>query len=196
MRVFVAMLVIATSAFSSLMTSAAAQEAVKFAASQPYEPEHVLLNSEIYRPKGNGPFPAVVLMHGCGGWQPPVQSTLHTYAVALVNLGYVVLNMDSWGPRHYSGDVQCKSNERLQQALVYRTSDAFDAARHLRNQPFVDPRNIFLMGKINGGCVGTKAARAGALDKSRDSAFRGVVAFYPWFGVFVGNVQLASPMLV
>jgi dienelactone hydrolase len=174
---------------------AGAQEFAKFEASQPHEARHVLLNAEINRPPGAGRFPAVVLMHGCGGWQPAVQDTLHSYARDLVNLGYVVLNVDSFGPRRYPGDEQCRSNERLQQALAYRTSDAFDAARHLRTLAFVDPRNIFLVGQSNGGSVAMKAARA-STSTSDGPAFRAVVAYYPWCGVFTGNVKLASPVLV
>lgn len=190
MRRMLALWIGTAAAVWHLSAPAGAQELAKFEASQPYTAGQVLLNAEIYRPPGEGRFPAVVLMHGCGGWQPPVQNALRSYARDLVSLGYVVLNVDSFGPRRL-GEELCLSNERLQQALAYRTSDAFDAARYLATLPFVDPRNIFLMGQSNGGSVAMKAARAGSAP-----LFRAVVAYYPWCGVFNGNVKLASPVLV
>ena len=58
-------------------------EYVRFEASNSAQSEQVLLKAQLFRPHGAGPFPAVVLMHGCGGWQPAV---LHEYYSSLVVL--------------------------------------------------------------------------------------------------------------
>lgn len=182
------------------LAPARAQEIVRFDASEPNERERVQLRAELYRPGGAGPFPAVVLMHGCSGWKVVVRQALQDYATDLQKRGYVVLNLDSFGARYYSGDEMCASNAKLRQALSYRTADAFDAARYLRAQPFVDGRNIFLMGQSNGGSVAMKAAQASTQETYRkrtgDPGFRAVVAYYPWCGVYVGNVSLAAPVQI
>jgi dienelactone hydrolase len=181
------------------VSSAGAQDIVKFEASQPDAPGRILLRGELSIPGGTGPFPAVVLMHGCSGWVPDVQHTLRDYAEALRQRGYVVLNLDSFGPRHYGADEMCGSNARLRQALVYRTADAFDALRYLGNLPAVDPRNVFLMGQSNGGTVAMQAAQVNAARKYEESGkpgFRAVAAFYPWCGGFAGSIKLAAPVQV
>src|SRR5215475_2406356 len=47
------------------------------------------------RPEGAGPFPAVVLMHGCGGISP----SNHEWSRWFRDEGYVALLVDSWTPR-------------------------------------------------------------------------------------------------
>ncbi len=179
--------------------SAWALDTVNIEASEPDAPHRVLLQGELYVPIGMGPFPAVILMHGCSGWVPSVHHTLQDYASALRRRGFVVLNLDSFGPRHYSADEMCASNERLREALNYRTADAFDALRYLDALPIVDARNVFLVGQSNGGSVAMKAAQASAAqrhEKSGHPGFRAVVAFYPWCGLFAGGIKLAAPLQV
>jgi len=183
-----------------LMGPCGAQQMVKFDASRPAATGNVQLRAELYKPSGSGRFPAVVLMHGCGGWQPAVRYALQTHARYLRDNGFVVLNLDSFGPRHKSGGKLCSSDRDLYKALSYRTYDAFDALRYLQKQDFVAPGNIFLMGQSNGGAVAIRAAKATTPEIYNDkagTAFRGVVAYYPWCGEFGGShVSLASPLLV
>jgi predicted acyl esterase len=55
------------------------------------------LVGELYRPAGNGPFPAIVSLHGCAGRPPkPVEDAA---AARFVELGYVVLVVDSFSTR-------------------------------------------------------------------------------------------------
>jgi hypothetical protein len=55
----------------------------------------VQLTGQLYQPAGGGPFPAVVFLHGCAGIDP-VQGH---WAYRLQQWGYVVLLVDSFGPR-------------------------------------------------------------------------------------------------
>ena len=174
-------------------------EHVRFEASKSAQSGQVMLTAQVYRPHGAGPFPAVVLMHGCGGWQPAVLDALQTHAEFLVRHGFAVLNLDSFGPRNKTGGQVCESWQLLRDARFYRTYDAFDALRFLQARHFVDAQNVFLMGQSNGGSVAIKAAlasdphaygRAGA-------TFRAVVAYYPWCGVLgERDLTLASPLLI
>ena len=58
----------------------------------------------VFRPAGAGPFPAVILLHGCEGlgWRTARQSGwqfLSGRAERLVGLGYLALVLDSFEPR-------------------------------------------------------------------------------------------------
>src|SRR5262245_12148599 len=55
------------------------------------------LSGELYRPSGNGPFPAVVMLHGCNGrLQRAIEDAEGARFTAL---GYALLTVDSFGPR-------------------------------------------------------------------------------------------------
>ena len=57
--------------------------------------ETTMLSGRLMRPEGDGPFPAVVLLHGCNG-----MSYDDTWAENfLLPWGYVLLEIDSFGPR-------------------------------------------------------------------------------------------------
>lgn len=179
--------------FCFYSTASFASEFIKFEATKPYKSKKVMLRGELYKPEGAGPFPTVVLMHGCGGWQNAVRTALSSYAELLVGDGFAVLNLDSFGPRRNSGGQVCASFNKLKEAREYRTTDAFDAMRYLKAQSFVDSENIFLMGQSNGGSVAINVANS----NSEKARFRAVVAFYPWCGAFGGrNVDLSSALMV
>ena len=176
-------------AAATLSPASHAGELVTFKATMPFVKKAVQLRAELFVPRGSGPFPAVVLMHGCGGWQPAVLSALHSHAMTFLDRGYVVLNLDSFGPRGNSGGVLCGSNSQLRRALVYRQSDAADALRYLRSLDAVDADNIYLLGQSNGGSV--------AIDAAKMADFRAVAAYYPWCGSLGGSkVALTSPLII
>mgnify|MGYP000281859929 FL=1 len=166
---------------------------VKFESSEVYKSQKVFLSANLSKPDGEGPFPTVVMMHGCGGWQPAVRTTLSSYRDFLVKNGFAVLNLDSFGPRRNSGGEVCASFKKLKDAREYRTVDALDAFNYLKTKDFVDDDNIFLMGQSNGGSVAINVANS-----SRPGlGFRAVVAYYPWCGAFGSRkVDLSSPLLV
>lgn len=169
-----------------------ANEAISIKATWSGSAKGTSLQAELFRPKGDGPFPAVILLHGCGGWQPSVLDGLHAHAMRFLDRGYVVLNLDSFGPRGTSGGTVCKSNARLMRALEYRTQDAFDALRYMRALPYVEPDNIFLMGQSNGGSVAINAAKM-----TGRRGFRAVAAYYPWCGSLGGTtVKLVAPLMI
>jgi dienelactone hydrolase len=152
----------------------------------------VVLAGRLHRPSAQGPSPAVILMHGCGGWQPAVLRGLKDHAAFFVRNGFVVLNLDSFGPRGNAGGTVCTSYSQLAQARKYRTRDAFDALDFLRRQTFVDPENIFLIGQSNGGSVAMLAAT-----EANQPSFRGAVALYPWCGATGSRrLELAAPLLI
>jgi dienelactone hydrolase len=165
----------------------------EFSATASYANKPVTLHAELNKPDGKGPFPAVVLMHGCGGLQPAVKRALRTHADFLVNHGFVTLILDSFGPRENGDGWVCKSFDRLMAARRYRTADALDAFEFLKSQKYVDSENIFQMGQSNGGSV---AIRLAQLD---NPVFRASAAYYPWCGTFNrlgSNADFTSPLIV
>ncbi|MGI9414155.1 MAG: dienelactone hydrolase family protein [Hyphomicrobiales bacterium] len=172
---------------------AAAPEAVEFQGRAKYHKKTVTLSGELFRPEGAGPFPAVVLMHGCAGLSPPVHDGLRAHAEYLTQHGFVALILDSFGPRKNAGGWVCKTYGRLGAARRYRTTDALDAGRFLQAQDFVDADNIFQVGQSNGGSVSIRLAQF------VEPVFRAIAAYYPWCGAFNGlgnNATLTSPLIV
>lgn len=181
------------------VTLANATDRVQFEATRAAVAGQVQLRAEVSKPEGDGPFPAVVLMHGCGGWQPAVRYSLGAYADYLVRHGFVVLNLDSFGPRNLAGGKVCENVDQQAQALTYRTFDAFDALHYLQRQKYVSADNIFLMGQSNGGSVAINVAKGDVATSAADKTpgFRAVVAFYPWCGSFArSKVKLEAPLMV
>src|SRR6266436_1546852 len=58
------------------------------------------LAGELYRPPGNGPFPAVVMLHGCAGRGS--RGSEDAAGARYASLGYVLLSVDSFRPRGVS----------------------------------------------------------------------------------------------
>ena len=56
------------------------------------------VSNAIFKPEGDGPFPAVVLVHTCGGIQPHLSDR----AKELIAAGFVVLVQDSYGTRGHT----------------------------------------------------------------------------------------------
>ena len=58
------------------------------------------LHAMLYRPDGEGPFPAVVALHGCAGLgKNGIAERYRDWAERLANIGFVVLFPDSFGSR-------------------------------------------------------------------------------------------------
>jgi dienelactone hydrolase len=95
------------------------------------------LSNAVFKPAGNGPFPAVVVVHSCGGVTTP---QIRDRAKELLEAGYLILMLDSFGPR---GQTSCR-NDVVQLPLVVR--DTVDALAHLHTLKEVDTTRIFLVG--------------------------------------------------
>lgn len=123
-----------------------------------------------FKPEGAGPFPAVVLMHTCGGVHNP---HIRQHARELLNARHVVLVLDSFEPR---GMKNCSSGPLSTEAGVI---DAYAALAFLARQPFVSPARIYQTGYSWGGLVGNLLAspQSAALAAS-PLRFRATVSHY------------------
>src|ERR1700732_1434687 len=61
-----------------------------------------VLHAQLYKPDGDGPFPVVIALHGCGGLaghSEPVQPRYRDWAEQLLKQGEAVLLPDSYASR-------------------------------------------------------------------------------------------------
>lgn len=152
-------------------------EWVEFPALKDFEGEPVRLSALQYRPRSAGTFPALVLLHGCGGMYAPSGNITPSYlrwAELLAEDGYVVLLVDSFNPRGHR--TICELQQRPILESRERVEDAYAAARWLSQQPYVGAGRIGLLGWSNGGTGTLYAMR---LERRLEPAFRAAVAFYP-----------------
>ena len=96
------------------------------------------------KPSGDGPFPAVVLLHGCGGLRSR-SNVIEDWTNFLTSLGYVTLWVDSLGPRGLNTCVNIAGDWRE------LSRDAYGALDYLASLPFVNKERIGVMGFSMGG---------------------------------------------
>ena len=64
--------------------------------------ENLIIPAILKKPKGSGPFPAVVLMAGCSPeWFNNIRES--SWADRLISWGCLTIQPESWGPRNDSG---------------------------------------------------------------------------------------------
>ena len=134
----------------------------------PYENPKIV-SGLFSKPEGDGPFPAVVLLHTCGGLRPHVTQDWLDY---LTGLGYAVLAVDSYGPRSVSRCTQLRANKLLQ------AEDAFGALDYLATLPSIDATRVGVMGYSTGAIAINKYIVNSANRTSDGADFRAAIAFY------------------
>jgi dienelactone hydrolase len=151
---------LAAAALFGLLASGACAEAdelVSFASAGQGEP----IQGYLSRPKGAGPFPAIVLLHTCLGL-PAERASIGERIAAW---GYVALFVDDFATR----DLKETCAVDFPQALA----DADGALAYLASLPYVDATRIAAVGFSQGGDSALKIAADGA------AGFKAAAAFYP-----------------
>lgn len=133
------------------------------------------------RPSTRGPLPAVVLLHGCGGFH----ASMLSWADRLSVFGYVALAVDSFGPRGINS--QCGGFRE-------QSADSYAALRYLAKQPFVIPTHVAVMGFSMGGISVLANLEQGSVQSLYPDKFRAGIAFYPHCGGASGI--MVAPVLV
>jgi dienelactone hydrolase len=130
--------------------------------------------SRMFKPNGPGPFPGLVVLPVCSGHANWYHS--FDWARAALDRGYAVLVVDPLTPRRVAAE-NCTPPAKVSPARFRK--DGFDAAEHLRKQPFVDRDRIGLLGFSMGAMAGLVAAGEGQSAPDGRPAFRAIVSFYP-----------------
>jgi dienelactone hydrolase len=148
---------------------------------------------KIVYPPGPGPFPAVILCHGCGG----VRRIMHAYADAAARAGVAAIIVDSCTPRgidYQAALAQVCTGRRLWGRE--RAADLHAALAVARDDPRLDSARLALAGWSHGGwtILDAFALQAGGeapdgLDKPPADAFDGVK------GVFLVYPYVSGPAL-
>ncbi len=167
---------------------ALADTLVKFASAAP--PAEVKVRSDpiqgyLTKPKGAGPFPAVVLLHSCLGLPAGRRSMADTFA----GWGYVALFVDDFTTRGVKETCAVDFNEAV--------PDAYGGLAFLSRLPYVDPARIAAIGFSQGGDTALKIAssRPPAASGRIDPVFKAAAALYPPCDN-VANLRLEIPTLI
>jgi dienelactone hydrolase len=138
------------------------------------------LHALLYQPGGEGPFPAIIALHGCGGLSSasePIRARYAEWVEDLVKAGHAVLLPDSYGSRELGP--QCRLKERRVLARRDRVADVLAARRWLLQQDWVMRGRISLIGWDNGASALLWAIRPQLMPPSSEPDFHAAVAFYP-----------------
>lgn len=131
------------------------------------------------------PYPAVVVLHGCGGFSS------HSAQIAdrMGSWGYVALTVDSLGPRGIAS--HCGGGLFLDQAL-----DAYAARRYLSQLDFVDPARVAVLGQSMGGAAALYTVDRDLAAQYFDERFRAAIAYYPGCGIPAASMTAPTLVLI
>jgi dienelactone hydrolase len=115
---------------------------------------NIQLETTVYRPKGSGPFPLVVMNHG-KAFSAPSKQPRARYPVLsqeFVKRGYVVVipmrqGFSQSGGRHDSTACDLSANGRAQ------AGDVHAVVKHFQKQTWIKSDQVIVMGQSHGGLV-------------------------------------------
>lgn len=149
----------------------------------------------LLKPAGDGPFPAIVVMHDCSGLGPGSSGSPARWANRLAAEGYVVLMPDSFDPRGFPAGVCLITATGPQLRTTFpieRAVDAHAALDYLRSLPYVDGAHVGIMGGSHGGST-TLATMVDAPnpllppEAQKETGFAAGIALYPSCGAAYGG---------
>lgn len=132
--------------------------------------DRATITAMVNRPEGAGRFPAVIVLHDCGG----VSGKDRDWGKRLASWGYVAVLPDSFGSRG-QGNL-CTDVEKV--GAQQRVQDVVGTAEYLATLPYVQKDRIGVLGFSHGGWTIMKGAQRDAFWSSY--GIRGAVAYYPY----------------
>jgi dienelactone hydrolase len=169
-----------TALFLMLLLSAARAAPVPAAQQVDIPLSAGILHAQLYKPEGEGPFPTVIALHGCGGLgshSDPVLSRYRDWALQLLKAGNAVLLPDSYGSRELGP--QCRVKEMHVKVRRERVADVAAARAWLMKQAWVARDRVSLIGWANGASTLLWAVRPQNAARDTSPDFRAAIAFYP-----------------
>lgn len=138
------------------------------------------------RPAGNGPFPAVVILHDCSGLGPGSSGAPWRWSSVLAARGFVTIWPDSFSTRgRPRGVCTVASGPPIPYRL--RAADAYAALNHLGTLPYVDAKRVAVMGGSHGGSSTLATIADIAANSKHGGRFAAAIALYPACGRSVGG---------
>lgn len=160
---------------------AAAGTLVEFANVSEQAPK---LRGYLARPGLEGPYPAVVVLHGCGG----ISGHAAGIADRLRAWGYVALVVDSFGSR---GIVNHCDSPFPDQAF-----DAYAALHYLAGLEIVDPTRVAVLGQSLGGSAVLYAVDRDLAAQYFNNRFRAAIAYYPTCAIAFAATMTAPTLIL
>lgn len=184
----------AASVLAVLSLAACAAQSVHFPNATPAAPRSV--PAWLWRPVGDGPFPAVVLLHGCHG----VSASTQGWGRWFRDRGYLALVVDSWAARGIADGCLPTSPDLPSSE---RFDDAIGAVRWLQRRPEVARERIGVVGWSNGGVFAMALVNGPSLERARrrgvvppEPGVAAAVAFYPGGCYSLVHELAVRPLLV
>ncbi len=136
------------------------------------------LSAQVFKPEGPGPFPAIVILHDCGGLGPRSSGSPGRWVTQMVGRGYVAILPDSFTPRGHPDGICTVAPLQRHSGTVpsQRAEDAYAALGYLRTLPYVDGDRVGVMGNSHGG-ASTLAVMVAS--QAKEHGFLAAVALYP-----------------
>jgi dienelactone hydrolase len=136
--------------------------------------DNAQISGLLYQPKGEGPFPAIVLLHGRGGVFPYQEN----WAYILSQHGYVTLMVDGYCNRGLRclrlGKIRKTRAWKKMRETDFRIGDAQGGFAYLAGLDFVDKNRIGGFGFSRGG-----SALIDSVVRAPRSPLKALVALYP-----------------
>ena len=136
---------------------------------------------QIFRPEGDGPFPAVLVYHGCGG---PSAELAEPRGDWLRKQGYVAIMVDSFSGRLLTEKAVCNGYALWGSE---RAADVLASLEFARKLPYVDDSRLALLGYSHGGWTvldalanGPEVHEEGGELRASLEGVRAVSTFYPY----------------
>lgn len=140
------------------------------------------------KPKGAGPFPAVMMVPGCSGFEAQFQKEFFdSIQNQLVELGFVTLRVDYLAARNVSSCDNAVSAEQV-------ATDIGIAADYLKNQAFVKNGSLNVLGWSYGAAGALQAL--GRTYSREPVKVDAVVAYYPDCNFVQQRWDSEAPVLV
>jgi dienelactone hydrolase len=139
----------------------------------------------VVKPQGRGPFPALVILHGCEGFS----GFTAVAADRLAFTGYVVAALDTLTP---NGIPPCTNKD----ATSATSDDARAALAWLRTQPYVVPERLGVIGFSMGAGAALNLVDPPGRAAPPPPGLRAVVAFYPGCAGYDGNVAVPVAIFI
>ena len=151
-----------------------------------------LIQGHLTKPSGNGPYPAVVIVHGCTGLPAEVKTggAKGFWSEQLERAGYAVLMVDSFTSRNVHDACAADGPSRV--------ADAYGALAFLARQPFVDPKRVALLGLASGGAAALSVVEkrdAELFEGETEQSFKAAIAVAPFCSTD-GNVLAPTLIIV
>ena len=137
-------------------------------------------------PIGDGPFPAVVLLHTCGGVGPTIRDDWPNYLNAQ---GYATLVVDTYGSR---GEGRCPNS--IGTAPWIFGADAYGALDYLGGLPTIERQRIAVMG-FSAGAMAMNNFITWKIRKRGELDFKAAISFYGRCGTMVYEKNPPYPVM-